>query len=129
MMSRRGYYIENHYKMMGVLRVSIFNSKLKSKNQSSNWLQQVDNQEVVFSISDTNIQNQCKVIGLTVEDLKIAKTIQTLVKEYAEHIAGEFYKAMCNIPEYNTIIENYSNPERWVKMHAQFLGRMFDGCF
>ena len=114
---------------MGVLRVSFFNAKLKSKNQAVKWLSQVDHQEVVFSISNTNIQNQSKVIGLTLEDFKIAKTILPLVKEHAETIADEFYKAMSNIPEYNTIIENYSNPERWVKIHAHFLVHMFGGSF
>ena len=88
----------------------------------------MEQQEVVFSISDADIQNQCKAIGLTLEDLKIAKTIQVLVKEQAENIAGEFYAAMCNIPEYKAIVEKYSNPERWIKAHGQFLVHMFDGC-
>lgn len=113
--------------MMGVLLMAFRTSKLKSRNQTSEWLQQVEQQEVVISISDADIQNQCKVIGLTLEDLKIAKTIQVLVKEQAENIAGAFYAAMCNIPEYKAIVEKYSNSERWIKAHGQFLVHMFDG--
>ena len=86
--------------MMGVLLMAFLHTKLKTRNQTSEWLSQAVNQEVIFSISDTNIQNQCKSIGLSLEDLKIAKTIQALIKEHKESITSEFFKAMSNIPEY-----------------------------
>ncbi len=115
--------------MMGVLIMAFLHTKLKSRNRTSEWLSQAVNQEVIFSISDTNIQNQCKSIGLSLEDLKIAKTIQKLIKEHKESITSEFFKAMSNIPEYSEIVTSYSNRERWIKMHAQFLVHMFEGRF
>lgn len=115
--------------MMGVLTVAFLHSKLKSINQPSKWLSQVNKQEVKFLISDTNIQNQCQAIGLSLEDFKIAKTMQPLFKEHVETIAKKFYRAMCNIPEYNAIIKKNSNPERWGKIHAQFLIHMLNGSF
>lgn len=87
----------------------------------------MDEQEVVLSISNQNIINQCEAIGLTIEDIKISKTIQVLIKEHAESIASDFYLAMCNIPEVKAIIQKYSNQERWIQKHALFLVHAFDG--
>jgi heam-based aerotactic trancducer len=115
--------------MMGVFIMAFLHTKLKTRNQTFEWLSQAVNQEVVFSISDINIRNQCKAIGLSLEDLKIAKTIQRLVKKHTESITSEFYKAMSSIPEYSAIVTSYSNRERWIKMHAQFLVHMFEGRF
>ena len=36
---------------------------------------------------------------------------------------------MNNVPETTTIITTYSNPDRWMKIHGQFLVHMFDGHF
>ena len=109
--------------------MALFHSKLKSRNHTSTWLSQVANQEVIFSISDTNIQNQFKAIGLRVEDLKIAKTILPLIKEHPIEIAAAFFKALNNVPETTKIITTYSNPDRWTKIHGQFLVQMFEGHF
>lgn len=100
----------------------------KSKNQTK-WIQRSNEQEVIFSISDSNICNQFHALGLTLEEMKMAKTIQSLVQNHAQNIASEFYQAMCHIPEYKTIVNNYSNQERWVQVHASFLVTMFDGHF
>ena len=95
--------------------MAFFHSKIKSRNHTSTWLSQVANQEVIISISDTNIQNQFKAIDLRVEDLKIAKTILPLIKEHLIEIAAAFFKALNNVPETTKIITTYSNPDRWIK--------------
>lgn len=100
----------------------------KARNETK-WIQQLDEQEVIFSISDANIRHQFNALGLTLEEMQMAKTIQSLVKNNAQDIASEFYQAMCNIPEYKTIVTKYSNPERWIQVHASFLVTMFDGHF
>lgn len=99
-----------------------------SKNLTS-LIQLADEQEVVYSISDSTITNQFHALGLTLDELKIAKSIQSLVKENAEHIASEFYQGMCQIPEYKKIVHTYSNEERWITIHAKFLSTMFNGKF
>ncbi len=109
--------------------MAFLHSKLKSRNENSKWLSEVDSQEVIFSISDNSIQNQCNAIGLRIEDLKVAKTIKPLIKEHTTEIAGAFFKALNNVPETTTIITTYSNPDRWMKIHGQFLVHMFDGHF
>lgn len=114
---------------MGVLHMVFRSSKLKSKNQTSTWLQQVGQQEVVFAISDTNILNQCRAIELTVEDLKMVKTIQPVVKEQLDTITHTFYTSMCHIPGYKVIIEQYSTKEKWIKVHGYSLVHMFSGRF
>lgn len=102
--------------------------KTISRNETK-WIDQVDEQEVTLSVSDLNIHNQLQVLGLTVEEMKIAKAIQPLIKEHAETIASEFYQAMCHIPEYKTIVDTYSNEERWISIHAAFIVTMFDGQY
>lgn len=108
----------------------LLNSLLKSKSRKeTKWIQHANEQEVVFSISDPNILNQVNALGLTLEELRIAKTIQSLVKENSLTIANEYYQAMCKIPQYKEIVNTYSNQEKWVKIHGLFLVKMFDGQY
>lgn len=109
-----------------VLLNSIF--KLKPKNET-NWLQDASEQEVVCSISDENIQNQLNAVGLTIEEMKMAKTIHPLVKEHAHTIASEYYQAMTTIPEFKTIVDSYSTPDRWIQVHGNFIEKMLNGHF
>lgn len=99
----------------------------KSRNHTSQWLKQVESQEIVFSISDADIVNQMKVIRLTVEDLKIAKSIQTLVKEHAIQIIENVLDSMSHLPIYQEVVHKFSNQERWTQVHAMFLVHMFEG--
>lgn len=104
-------------------------SILKPKKKSTQWLHEVNSQEVELSLSNQSIIEQCHAIGLTLEDLKIAKTIQNLIKENAHSIASDFFKGMSHISGYTRIIQNYSSEERWINIHAQFLVLMFSGKF
>ena len=81
----------------------------------------MNSQEVEFSLSIQSIKEQCQAIGLTLNDLKIAKTIQTLIKEHAITIASEYFKGMSHIPGYTSIIQQFSNEERWINIHAHVL--------
>ena len=111
-----------------VLRMVLLNSIFKSKKSiEEKWLPHVNEQEIHFSISDTRIQNQFQAIGLTIEDIKLAKTIQSLIQENAKQIAHDFYEKMSNIPEYIEIVDKYSNKERWIDVHGSFLIQMFHG--
>jgi hypothetical protein len=109
-----------------VLLNSIF--KFKPKNET-NWLQDASEQEVVCSISDENIQNQLNAVGLTIEEMKMAKTIHSLIKEHAHTIASGYYQAMTTIPEFKTIVDSYSTPDRWIQVHGSFIEKMLNGHF
>lgn len=109
------------------LSVAFLQSRVKTKNQVFKWLVEVDQQNVTLTISDRNIVNQCKAIGLTVEDLKIAKTILPLIKNHLLEIGGAFFKALSYVPDTTTIITAHSNPDSWIKKHGQFLVHMFEG--
>lgn len=93
------------------------------------WIDDSDKQDVILSMTDKNICNQVRALGLTLEDLKIAKTIQGLIKENVETIASQFYEAMCHIPEYEAIVHTHSTKERWVRAHGDFITTMLDGSF
>ena len=55
--------------------------KAKAKYQIK-WLGHAEKMDVVFSISDPAIVNQCRAIGLTEKDLKIAKALQPFITEH-----------------------------------------------
>jgi heme-based aerotactic transducer len=63
------------------------------------------------------------------EEIKIGKAIQGLIKEYSLQIANEYYHSMCNIPEFKTVVQTYSTKEKWVHAHANVLVKMFDGHY
>jgi len=106
--------------------VPILQSIFKTKNDKK-WIHLAGEQEVEISITDPDIQNQMNAIGLTADDLQIAKTVQALINENAQTIAGQYFEAMCEIPQYQTIVEAHSNRDRWIQVHGHFLGKMFDG--
>ena len=116
--------------MTGVLEVSLFSTrrKTRSRNQTK-WIHNSEEQEVFFSISDVNIRNQFHALGLSLEEMKVAKTIYNLIKTHSHSISYEFYQSMCHIPEYKKIVNESSSSERWIQMHAAFLVSMFDGHF
>ena len=97
----------------------------KSKYQVSKWLQQAKEQEVVFEITDSSILSQCKAIGLTIEDVQIAKSLQILIEEHVQNMAAELYDAMSHITEYKTIITQFSNQDRWIQIHGHVISGMF----
>lgn len=102
--------------------------KLKARDETS-WLQQANGQSAVFSVSNENIRNQFHAIGLSIDDLKIAKTIQPLIKKHAVSIAADYYDAMGKIPEFLEITNNASNRDQWIHVHGKFLTAMFEGRF
>ena len=104
-------------------------SILKPKKKSTQWLHEVNSQEVELTLSNQSIIEQCHSIGLSLQDLKIAKTIQILIKENANTIASVYFKGMSHIPGYTSIIQKFSNEERWIEIHARSLVLMFAGQF
>ncbi|WP_338450829.1 globin-coupled sensor protein [Niallia oryzisoli] len=102
--------------------------KSRSPKQTK-WIHLSNDQDVLLSISDSNISNQFKALGLSLEEMKIAKTIHELVKNHSQNIAGDFYHAMCNIPEYKHIVNTYSNKDRWIQVHAAFIVIIFEGRY
>jgi heam-based aerotactic trancducer len=114
---------------MGVFNMVMLYSILKPKKKTTQWLQELNSQEVEFSVTIQSIKEQCQAIGLTLNDLKIAKSIQNFIKEHSDTIAEEYFNGMNNIPGYNSIIQKFSNKERWINIHAHALVHMFSGKF
>ena len=71
--------------------------KAKAKSQTK-WLGHAEEMDVSFSISDMAIVNQCRAIGLTENDLKIAKVIQPIITNHLQTITAEFYQSMAKYP-------------------------------
>jgi heam-based aerotactic trancducer len=105
----------------------LLHSILKPKKKSTQWIQHVNSQDAELALTNQSMIEQCHSIGLTLEDLKIAKTIQVLIKENAHAIASQFFKGMSQIPGYTSIIQQFSDEERWINIHGQFLVHMFEG--
>lgn len=105
--------LESYFFMCSITKRFLFRRTTTAKRKSS--------------ISDQNICNQAKALGLTLEEIKIAKTIQVLIKGHAQNISNNYYQAMCNIPEYKMIVNTYSNKESWIRVHATVLVKMFNG--
>lgn len=115
---------------IGVFIVAFYNILVKSKSvNKTNWIQNAKELTAKLSISDHNICNQALALGLTLEEIKIGKSIQGLIKEFSPKIANEYYQSMCNIPEFKTVVHTYSNKDRWVKAHANIIVKMFDGQY
>lgn len=109
--------------------MSLLATKRSKLRNQTNWIHESHKQEVFISISDSNIRNQFNALGLTIEEIKISKTIQSLINHHAQSIASELYQAMGKIPEYKQVVNNYSSQEKWISMHASFLVLMFNAHF
>ena len=107
----------------------LLDSILKPKKKSTQWLQGINNQEVVFSTSNQTILEQSRAISLSIYDLQVVKTLQLHMKEHSKTVATKYFKGMSHIPGYTSIIQQYSNEERWINIHSDFLVKMFNGKF
>ena len=107
----------------------LLHSILKQKKKSTQWLHEINSQEVGLSISNQTILEQTHAIGLSTFDLQVAKTMQAHMKEHSKTVATKYFKGMSHIPGFMSIVQQFSNEERWIDIHAHFLVQMFTGQF
>ena len=89
----------------------------------------LDRQEIKLDIPETSdLARQMQMMGLTKEDLQLAKLLKQLVDRRAEQIATYFYDNLTQQPELKTIIEKNSSVERLKKTLQRHILEMFSGC-
>lgn len=76
---------------------------------------------------DGDVEKQIQMIGLTKEDLNIAKSLQPFVLASLDQIVERFYKNLENEPSLLTIIKDNSSIERLKKTLSQHITEMFEG--
>lgn len=76
---------------------------------------------------DGDVEKQIQMIGLTKEDLDIAKSLQPFVLASLDQIVERFYKNLENEPSLLTIIKDNSSIERLKKTLSQHITEMFEG--
>ena len=73
------------------------------------------------------LKNQMDLIGLTTEDLSIAKSVKPLVQEHIEEVVSAFYEKVLAVPRLRKIIEEHSTLNRLKQTLMTHIMEMFDG--
>jgi heam-based aerotactic trancducer len=92
------------------------------------WLSKA-HQETAFiaSFDGLDIQSQMKMINLTIDDLKMIKTLQPLIEEHIEEIVTGFYQSLLDVNILKQIIDKHSTIDRLRSTLKQHLLQMFSG--
>ncbi|RDI42180.1 globin-coupled sensor protein [Falsibacillus pallidus] len=78
-------------------------------------------------ISESDVETQLKMIGLTSKDLQVINSLQPFVLKKIDYIVDRFYKNLENEPSLFKIINDNSSIERLKKTLTQHIVEMFDG--
>lgn len=104
--------------------------KLFTKGKSSNelsLLKQASNFSPIISISDREILEQMRMIGLEKDDLINIHAVQPLIKENIEKLVHAFYQTILQVHHLKQIIEEHSSIDRLRSTLHKHLVEMFDG--
>lgn len=74
-----------------------------------------------------SVENQVKMIGMTIEDLRIIHNLQPFVIEEIDDIVNRFYENLNNEPSLLHIIQDKSSIDRLRKTLKKHICEMFDG--
>lgn len=91
------------------------------------WLNTAKDMNVLINISDIEIKKQMDLINLDVNNLKLIKALQPLVKVNIDVIIDSFYDTMLTVEELKQIIEEYSSIEHLKRTLTSYLIEMFSG--
>lgn len=81
----------------------------------------------LVGLDDANLRGQLKMIDLTVEDLRIIRSIQPLVMEHIDEIVASFYQTVVDVDKLRTIIMDNSTVERLRNTLRLHVIEMFNG--
>lgn len=99
----------------------------KSVDHSA-WLRAAQEQQVSLQVQhDRTLVQQMKMISLTEEEIKFAKSLSKLVETNIQEIVAVFYQTVLDVEQLRTIIENNSTVERLKKTLQHHLIEMFSG--
>ncbi|MFX3633956.1 MAG: protoglobin domain-containing protein [Candidatus Pristimantibacillus sp.] len=105
---------------------NISDSKTSPAGQSE-WLVKAKLEKATIDLKDPTILKQLEMIGLTIEELQLAKSIQPLIAQHIDEIISGFYQTIINVEELRTIILEHSTIERLRTTLEIHLIEMFNG--
>lgn len=100
---------------------------LFKKKQSNSMLPQISFEGQIDIKSGSDLGAQIQMIGLTTENLTMAKMIQPFVTENIDTIVNQFYANLENEPALLAIINDNSSIERLKKTLRIHISEIFDG--
>lgn len=108
-----------------------FSSLTKLFNKSVNhpeYLKTFEEQSVVINTNNnSDIDQQMKMISLSKEDLQIAKSIQSVIRDHIDEIVEAFYSTILEVEELHQLIQDNSTVERLRDTLKVHLTEMFSG--
>ncbi|NOU93241.1 hypothetical protein GC093_08415 [Paenibacillus sp. LMG 31456] len=106
--------------------INIFGGN-KKPAEHSEWLVKAKAEKVTIDLKDPTILKQLEMIELTIEEIQLAKSIQSLISQHIDEIVSTFYRTITNVEELKEIILENSTIERLRKTLEMHLIEMFDG--
>lgn len=91
------------------------------------WLSTARDMEVLIHISDIEIKKQLDLVQLDVNNLKLIKALQPLVKENIDIIIDSFYDSILTVEDLKQIIERHSTIAHLKNTLENYLIQMFSG--
>ncbi len=91
------------------------------------WLSTARDMEVLINISDIKIKKQLDLVQLDVNNLKLIKALQPLVKENIDIIIDSFYDSILTVEDLKQIIEKHSTIAHLKNTLESYLIQMFSG--
>ncbi|MED1724023.1 globin-coupled sensor protein [Brevibacillus parabrevis] len=99
----------------------------KKPMEHSRWLDQQDRAKAKIDVTDPTILKQLEMIDLTIEEIRLASSIQKLIQAHIREIVSAFYQTITNVEELKQIILDNSTLERLQKTLERHLIEMFSG--
>lgn len=100
----------------------------RKKSNNEHLLSNVTDIHVELTVTDKNILSKLQMIHFDINDLKIIKSLQFLVKDNIDKLVDDFYGTVLNIPELRHIIEKHSSVDRLRTTLSTHLIELFSGC-
>lgn len=91
------------------------------------WLEKAHQEQVRIDVDQAEWLTQMNMIGLTREELQIAKVVQPLVVQHIDDVVAAFYQSVLEIPHLNAIIEQHTTVDRLKQTLQTHLVEMFSG--
>ncbi|WP_232697313.1 globin-coupled sensor protein [Brevibacillus daliensis] len=90
-------------------------------------LEEPTDYDVHISLYHPEYKTQLKMIGLGIEDLRIAKMIQPILIEHIDDIVHTFYRTVLDVHKLKQIIDKHGSLDRLIKSLGHHLIGIFEG--
>ncbi|MGD8188955.1 protoglobin domain-containing protein [Brevibacillus ginsengisoli] len=104
-------------------------SFFKSKQaKTDDWIEKAKQGKVNIQVEhDSEIYLQMKMIRLTEEEIQIAKSIQSLIRDNLNEITSNFYQSVLEVDHLRTMINKHSSVDKLQATLHKHLIEMFSG--